>query len=204
MAPRRLAACGAWLAPTAPADAFSPGGCGGDPSHLVNFDVDLANFLLVRGPYGYLGHGWLACSREYEYPEPLNADYGEPLGLCTEGPAGVFTRAWTRANVTMDCNTQTPSIVPPPPGWPHSGAFNCSVFDCTCSGMADYYGVGADGSGSWGCAPDAAQNWWVHDAQPCEQPGYTCCSAAHYTKKHPPFPGCSASGAAFHGRRPSR
>jgi hypothetical protein len=33
---------------------FSPGGCRGDPSNLVDFDADLANFLLVRGPYAYL------------------------------------------------------------------------------------------------------------------------------------------------------
>lgn len=78
----------------------------------------------------------------------------------------------------------------PPPGWPVP-PFNCSRFNCTCSGMADYYGVGASGGNAWGCAPPPAQHWWVNDARPCEQPGYSCCSASHYTKKHPPFPGCS-------------
>jgi hypothetical protein len=45
--------------------AFGPGGCRGDPSNLVEFEQDLANFLLVRGPHSYLGHGWLGCSRDY-------------------------------------------------------------------------------------------------------------------------------------------
>jgi hypothetical protein len=27
---------------------------------------------------------------------------------------------------------------------------------------------------------------------PCQQPSYSCCTAADYTKKQPPFPGCQA------------
>jgi hypothetical protein len=79
--------------------AFSPGGCKGDPSALVSPEQDIANFLLVRGPYAWLGHGWLGCSREYEVPPLLNADYGEPTGLCSETApgSGVFTREWTKA-----------------------------------------------------------------------------------------------------------
>ena len=77
----------------------------------------------------------------------------------------------------------------PPPGWP-APPFDCSVFDCTCKGMADYYGVGASGGSAWGCAPADAQHWWVDEAVPCEQPGYSCCAASDYTKKVAPFPGC--------------
>ena len=62
--------------------AFGPGGCRGDPSQLVQFDQDLANFLLVRGDYAYLGHGWLGCSRDYVYPDALNADYGVAQVCC--------------------------------------------------------------------------------------------------------------------------
>ena len=37
---------------------FSPGSCTGtDPSHLTEVDTDVANFLLVRGPYAFLGNG---------------------------------------------------------------------------------------------------------------------------------------------------
>jgi len=91
--------------------AFAPGGCRTDPSHLTEFESDLANFLLVRGPYAALGHGWLGCSRQYEFPEALNADYGKPLELCKEVSNGVFQRQWSKATVRMDCNTYTPSIV---------------------------------------------------------------------------------------------
>ena len=92
--------------------AFGPGGCRGDPSNLVEFEQDLANFLLVRGPHSYLGHGWLGCSRDYAYPAALNADYGTPNGLCAEtGPGtGVFARDFTKATVSMDCATWTPTI----------------------------------------------------------------------------------------------
>ena len=37
--------------------AFSPGGCSGDPGNLTSPLQDIANFLLVRGPYALLGHG---------------------------------------------------------------------------------------------------------------------------------------------------
>jgi len=92
--------------------AFSPGRCQGDPGNLTSPVQDIANFLLVRGPYAYLGHGWLGCSRDYEVPDLLNADFGEPTELCSETApnSGVFTRAWTKADVEMDCNTWTPTI----------------------------------------------------------------------------------------------
>ena len=79
----------------------------------------------------------------------------------------------------------------PPPGWPRPppAPFNCTPFGCTCKGMADYYGVGEHGSG-WGCAPAGAEEWWVKEALPCQQPGYSCCLASDYTKNKPPFPGC--------------
>ncbi len=92
--------------------AFSPGGCGHDPSKLADPIADIANFLLIRGPFGYLGHGWLGCSQTYEVPEQLNWDYGEPLGLCHETAegSGVFVRKWSKATIAMDCNTWSPTI----------------------------------------------------------------------------------------------
>lgn len=85
---------------------------GSDPSELPQFQQDLANFLLVRGPHAFLGHAWKGCSKDYLYPDALNADYGEPLGLCTETApnSGVFTREWTKASVKMDCSTYTGTI----------------------------------------------------------------------------------------------
>jgi hypothetical protein len=43
--------------------AFSPGRCQGDPGNLISPEQDIANFLLVRGPYAWLGHGWCVLPR---------------------------------------------------------------------------------------------------------------------------------------------
>ena len=93
--------------------AFGPGGCRTDPSHLTQLPQDLANFLLVRGPYARLGHGWLGCSRIYDFPAELNEDNGEPVdSVCRETAAnsGIFVREWSKASVQMDCNAWKPTI----------------------------------------------------------------------------------------------
>ena len=92
--------------------AFSPGGCNSASVTLPMFKQDLANFLLTRGPYSYLGHGWLGCSQNYVFPDALNIDYGEPSGLCQETApnSGVFTRDFSKSTVTMDCNAWKPTI----------------------------------------------------------------------------------------------
>jgi hypothetical protein len=80
---------------------------------LVAFPQDLATFLLIRGPYAYLGYAWVGCSVQYDFPDALNADYGAPsAGQCAETApgSGVFARAWTHADVQFDCNTWTPTI----------------------------------------------------------------------------------------------
>ena len=93
---------------------FSPGSCHGvNPTKLTEVEEDVANFLLIRGKYAYLGNGWTGCSHFYEFPaKQFNADYGTPLGLATETGvgSGVFTREWSKATVTMDCNSYTPTI----------------------------------------------------------------------------------------------
>ena len=79
-----------------------------DPSLLNHtlFIADLSNFLLTRGDYAYIGHGWLGCSRNYVFPDELNGDYGTPVDkLCTETSTGVFEREWTKASVKMECDT---------------------------------------------------------------------------------------------------
>jgi hypothetical protein len=96
---------------------FSPGFCSGNPGNLTDFDNDLASFLLIRGKYSYLGHGWLACSREYQFPDALTFDYGIPIptedSVCIETAVNsmIFTRDYTKATITLDCNTWTSSIV---------------------------------------------------------------------------------------------
>ena len=45
-----------------------------------------------------------------------------------------------------------------------AGGFDCSVFNCTCQGMANYFGK--SNHTTWGCAPPSAQKWW--NAQKCD------------------------------------
>lgn len=74
---------------------------------------DLANFLLIRGPFAWLGHGWKGCSKNYPFPPEFNLDYGEPVDkVCKETApqSGVFAREWSKASVQMDCNTWKPTI----------------------------------------------------------------------------------------------
>lgn len=98
---------------TSPAQTrFMMYGLAGSPEVPAQFEFDLANFLLARGPYAAIGHGWKGCSHEYTFPPLLNADVGEPLGLCAETAPGseIFTRAWSKADVSVNCKTLTPTI----------------------------------------------------------------------------------------------
>jgi hypothetical protein len=92
--------------------AFSPGGCKGDPSKLTDMEQDIGNFLLTRGPYALLGHGWLGCSRTYQMPEQFAWDFGKPTELCHETApnSNVFKREWTKATIEMDCNKWKPTL----------------------------------------------------------------------------------------------
>ena len=98
------------------------------PFPLRHVDQDVAMFLLARGAYAYIGYGWQGCQclatdkydgclpqdLTYEFPEQLKRKYGEPVGRqqCKESApnSGIFTREWSGATVSMDCNTWTPSI----------------------------------------------------------------------------------------------
>ena len=58
-----------------------------DPGHLPQFAEDLANFLLIRSPYAWIGHGWMGtgpcrgqCNANedhmaYTYDYPVCADH---------------------------------------------------------------------------------------------------------------------------------
>lgn len=74
---------------------------------------DLTNFLLIRGPYAWWGYGWQGCGKVYPYNATImNADYGEPNGLCKETAEGseVFVREWSKSKIEMDCKTWTSTI----------------------------------------------------------------------------------------------
>ena len=82
-------------------------GLQGTPGNMTALNQDLANFLLIRGPFAWLGFGWHGCSKEYPFPKEFNEDYGEPIDaqLCKESGrgSGIFTREFTKATVQMDC-----------------------------------------------------------------------------------------------------
>jgi len=84
----------------------------GSPVPLPSFNEDLATFLLVRGPFAWLGYGWVGCGVPYDFPDALKADYGVPQGTCSETApgSGVFTRVYSKAVAQMDCSTWTGTV----------------------------------------------------------------------------------------------
>lgn len=96
----------------------------GQPGSLADPEGDVARFLLVRGPYAYLGTGWVGCepddgeeggnrNQTYVRPHQFDVDYGIPNGICAQDPAkpGRFVREWSKATVSHDCNTGESTIV---------------------------------------------------------------------------------------------
>ena len=75
-------------------------------SPLPRVALDIAVFQTVRGPWWWLGYGWVGCSVPYDFPDALRVDLGEPLGICKETAqgSGVFERAWSGGTSSVDCN----------------------------------------------------------------------------------------------------
>ena len=81
--------------------------------NIQDLQQHLAAFLLIRGPYAWLGYSWLGftglgCApyvKEQARPRELDRDYGEPLGTCKETApgTGIFEREWSKASVQLDC-----------------------------------------------------------------------------------------------------
>jgi hypothetical protein len=63
--------------------AFSPGSCTGGSGKvpLTAPTQDIANFLLIRGPYAFLGHGWLGYVHCYS-PSGTSVCVCDELGNC--------------------------------------------------------------------------------------------------------------------------
>ena len=59
-------------------------------------------------PYGWIGFGWESDDRNWNDIFLLQA--GEPMGLCSEAPPGVFSRPWTLGTASLDCNSWTASL----------------------------------------------------------------------------------------------
>eukprot|EP00040_Diaphanoeca_grandis_P022888 m.123759 g.123759 ORF g.123759 m.123759 type:complete len:487 (-) comp29011_c0_seq1:136-1596(-) len=94
----------------------------------VNMDLDMAFFLAVRGPYAWVGsgpilgwqlsHWWvegqtrLVEPRDFR-PHWFDVEFGEPLSHCVETvntEPGVYIRHYTKATVTVDCQTLSGDI----------------------------------------------------------------------------------------------
>ena len=73
----------------------------------LNWDgrnTTLAAFLIGRGPVAYVGKGWTGGVGMMGWDPRFDLNVGEPAGLCAQHAPGVFSRAWTRGEVVLDCN----------------------------------------------------------------------------------------------------
>jgi len=84
-------------------------------TQILQLNEDVAHFLLVRGDYAWLGWGvwgmtWPFNAAEgfpYGVPRPelLDTDFGVPTEKCQQVEKGIFKREWTKASITLNCNT---------------------------------------------------------------------------------------------------
>jgi hypothetical protein len=84
---------------------------GHDP--IIDKIQHLASFLLIRGPYAWIGWAWLGCGNFPYRPTELDVDYGVPLGTCKklEGEDGVFVREYTKSSIRVECKKWEASII---------------------------------------------------------------------------------------------
>jgi hypothetical protein len=69
----------------------------------ANANQTVAAFLISRPPHAYLGWGWESDDRQWN--DLFYLQVGAPLGLCSEGAPGVFSRAYSAGTASLDCNT---------------------------------------------------------------------------------------------------
>ena len=103
-----VAACDAWFAaaPALSRCAYMHEVFNATARPLPAVNEDLAAFLIARGPYAFLGYGWIGCTTDYEFPDAWTLDYGEPLtSYFNETAPSVYSREYTKATATFDCNT---------------------------------------------------------------------------------------------------
>jgi|EP01047_Picozoa_sp_COSAG01_P062991 hypothetical protein len=65
----------------------------------------LAAFLVARPPLGFIGTSY--ALNDANYNRLFAMDVGVPRGNCAEGPAGVFSRHWSKGVAALDCNSYT-------------------------------------------------------------------------------------------------
>ena len=72
-------------------------------------DQSIAAFLVARGPWSWIGYGWLGPVTPSQSPR-FKLDVGEPTGNCTQPSTNVFTRSWSKGSATIDCNSFTATL----------------------------------------------------------------------------------------------
>jgi hypothetical protein len=94
------------------------------PIPYINQDV--AAFLLMRGPWAWIGAGvwgmswpvgmsFNAQNTPVARPIQMDTDYGLPVdAVCAQVSSGVFSRRWSNAHVTLDCNAWIANITMTP------------------------------------------------------------------------------------------
>ena len=74
----------------------------------------IAAFLVTRPPFAFIG----ASYSLKDWAPLFGLDVGEPLGLCAESPAGLFSRKWSKGSASLDCTSYTAALdfksLPPP------------------------------------------------------------------------------------------
>ena len=114
--PGDAAACAAWFRGTGASlkgYAFVQQWTNATQRPLPAVAQDVAAFLVLRGPYAWIGSGWIGCIEDYAFPAELDQDYGVPLRPYfneTAPGSGVFTRAWSKATATFSCPTWTGTV----------------------------------------------------------------------------------------------
>lgn len=97
---------------------------GNSSNPLPYLEADIAAFLLMRGPWAWVGAGVWGMSwpvgitfnssgNAVPRPPAMDLDYGVPVdATCSETApgSGVFVRRWSKASVALDCNTYEGNI----------------------------------------------------------------------------------------------
>jgi hypothetical protein len=110
--PGNAAACVAWFTTSRTNLPYVHQSFNATQRPLPAVTNDLAAFLIARGPYAWIGSGWIGCATDpaaYEFPAAWSVDYGTPVAPATR-VGNTFSRAWTKATATFDCDSWTGAV----------------------------------------------------------------------------------------------
>jgi hypothetical protein len=69
----------------------------------AQMNASLASFLVTRPPHAFWGYGWNGSPNSNWLPQ-FQWEVGQPEGQCAELSTGVFARAWSYGQASLDCN----------------------------------------------------------------------------------------------------